>query len=585
MKKIFIKVIALFSVLLLVLAAFVGCKGSNDEPIDSGDDSNVSTDPVGTDENKKDKNDYIALTENGAPKYTLVYQSSDIIDGASAADNAKIANSMSSRMKKALATADFRVVSDKRMTAGSNVITVGSISGITDEYFADMRFGDYKIREGEGHISLVGYVYSALYIASEHFSDALEVIDGELYVSKSIIGESYTGHYQIDKLTLGGATLADYEISYGSGDEARARQLAAKIRDVSGHVLPIVENGTAAKSINIKKLSSVGGYNVSIDGSRLEISYCDAVNWELAWMYIDGTLSKIVDKGEYDLAAMAAEQAASVSRRMMTFNVLNVWSKGSTPGNRDNVTADTVLKYAPDFVCLQEFDVLYRNASGGFISLVSDKYAEVEINGVDKNNVWNPIFYDKTKYKVVESGMIYFPDHCNSVESGNYPGGTSDGNAKFRSFVWAVLEDKTDGSKYVIGNLHFSVQDVNVTQPQESALVISKLKEVAAKYENCITLVGGDYNSRRTQSGAGVANMLNNGFKDTFDKASSRTDLGTTHEGTNGPTAQGYMTSAIDHILTLNDLSVSAYLILTDADILAVSDHCATVIQFSAKGQ
>ena len=76
--------------------------------------------------------------------------------------------------------------------------------------------------------------------------------------------------------------------------------------------------------------------------------------------------------------------------------------------------------------------------------------------------------------------------------------------------------------------------------------------------------------------------MLAAGFRDTRDMAAYRNNYGTTVS--QGEPTVGYETGAIDHILTLNELSVHMYLVLTDEVLLDNSDHLPTVIQFSNSG-
>jgi endonuclease/exonuclease/phosphatase family metal-dependent hydrolase len=584
MKKRLFLSLAIVVLVALLCVSIVGCgedDGQTTDNTQAATDSDVGSGD--TEQPPKDLSGYLPLTRGGAPLYTFVYQSMDLIDGVAASDYANTARNMVSNLKKKLDSAEFKVVSDRKLSEiETKVFAVGNVQGVSEEVFADLRFGGYKIAKTGDNLCIGGYISGSLYIASEHFSDAVECIDGELYVKTSVLGETYVGYYKIADMTVGGEAIFDYVISYNKSNLEEAKLLRDLMRDTNGAVVPLVENSNAAKRIVVDDTSFSQGYKVSKDANKLTLCYSKGAGWDMVLHHIESGFDTVTT-GSLDLATLEKEYTTESNRSIMSFNVLNVWNKGGTPGTRDDITAEAVLKYAPDFVCLQEFDVPYRNAQNGFISQVSRIYDEVSIDGVIKNDIWNPIFYNKSRYRVIESGFVYFPENTStSIESENYPaGGTSDNkNARFRSLVWAVLEDTLDGTKFLIGNLHLSVKDTSVSQPGEVALVDKTIKEIAAKYKGCITLVAGDYNSNRNYKEAGTALMLNKGFKDTYDSAVFRNDYASTHKGSAMPSA-GYIANAIDHVLTLNDLTVYSYFILTDEKLLTASDHCATVVQFS----
>lgn len=241
-----------------------------------------------------------------------------------------------------------------------------------------------------------------------------------------------------------------------------------------------------------------------------------------------------------------------------------------------------LLKYAPDFICLQEFDPLYRNAENGLISQLSAQYTEVEIDGMTtadaKNKIYNPIFYDHSKYTQEASGYVWFKDVIDVVDDeGNplssitkeydYPsGGTTYG----RCLVWAVLKD-AEGDRFLVANVHFSQEsDVNKRakiHTVEATFVANTLKGIADDYEDITVLVGGDMNSNvKNSPDCGVDKMLSNGFTHTYNLTANRNNSATS-TNSNGGFDTGYLDYAIDHILTLNeDLNVRSFFVLTEMD-------------------
>lgn len=273
------------------------------------------------------------------------------------------------------------------------------------------------------------------------------------------------------------------------------------------------------------------------------------------------------------------------SKRIMTYNVWNVWSLRSTgPENkrsRIEGCATVIHENNPDFICLQEYDHCYRYHTDGLhFSLISEKYAEASLKDVDPSYVWNPIFYNKEKYSLIENGMVDFKEEGATTEEYKYAA-CIDERSHFRSLVWAVLEDNDDRSKYIVGSLHYSV---NVDQHEAQAkLVIDKIKELCGRYD-AVSLVCGDYNClipknwNTDMAGCGV--MAREGFKDTYLLADDKNDVASANKLGEVAT-RSYADYGIDHVMTLSDIKVEAYCTLNTERIRQFSDHNPVVVQFS----
>lgn len=276
-----------------------------------------------------------------------------------------------------------------------------------------------------------------------------------------------------------------------------------------------------------------------------------------------------------------------------------MWTAGSNPGERDDATAEMLLKYDPDFICLQEFDPLYRNAENGLIGQISSQYTEVSINDKDVNDVdgdndkdeviikdavWNPIFFDHSKYTQVTSGYVWFKA-VDGLKALSYEPTYTDGKlCHARSLVWAVLQD-AEGDLFLVANTHFTMkegltlEDKAPIHTAEATFVANTLKNIADGYEDITVLVGGDMNSVISNENCGVDTMLKNGFTHTYNLASAKNNLESYH-GETAPST-GYLEYAIDHILTLNaDLNVRSFYVLNDAALYSVSDHLPVKMSF-----
>lgn len=240
-----------------------------------------------------------------------------------------------------------------------------------------------------------------------------------------------------------------------------------------------------------------------------------------------------------------------------------------------------LLKYDPDFICLQEFDPLYRNAENGLIDQITaqnpqnPQYTEVEIDGMTtadaKNKIYNPIFYDHSKYTQEASGYEWFKE-VDELKDLSYEPVNNGETCYARSLVWAVLKD-AEGDLFLVANTHFTMKtDITLEEKAtihtaEATFVANTLKGIADDYEDITVLVGGDMNSNvKNSPDCGVDKMLSNGFTHTYNLTANRNNSATS-TNSNGGFDTGYLDYAIDHILTLNeDLNVRSFFVLTEMD-------------------
>ncbi len=568
---------SLFSVaLLLLFLLFAGCRTDGaDAPLPSSDSAECTTetppDPVA-----EPSEDALALTRDGQPLYAFVYQQTDIPEGISSGDYAKLARMIAADWEEKSGIA-FRVWSDRRIPADiGGVIAVGNVSGYAGDAFDSLRYNDFCVSGDFGCITIAGYTESALWLASQQMNDALFLQDGELYLEKRALSVSYHATYAVGSLTIGGQSVSDYRVDYTEEEKSFAGQLTELIRNSSGDVLTVAKD-TDGKRIVIRKAEGLNGYRISRAGTEYRLEYGDGLSETLLRLYLENRFANVTGGDTLELDSLVTISERNGERKILSFNVLNVWSKGATPGTRDDTAAAMVLSYLPDFVCLQEYDIGYRQAAGGFSSLIGASYSEVAVAGIDPNDIWNPIFYLTDRYTVAESGYLNLADAAGAAESVNYSG-TADGISRFRSLVWVVLRDRADGSLYLVGNFHASLP--LETHPAEAQVVSDALNGVADRYDECVTLLCGDYNSRRTQSGGVLEQLRQRGFTDTYDGATIRNDSGTWHNLGKVPGGT-YRSDAIDHILTRGGITPQVYLILIDEKYLTASDHCPTILAFT----
>lgn len=392
-------------------------------------------------------------------------------------------------------------------------------------------------------------------------------------------------------INVGSTPISEYSIIYGdSQSQEYAEKIGSFIGVVTGENIPVVEDTVeeteneiivGITNRNPNDSLATNGYRVIVQGSQIRLLAEDDVSAEMLCAYMITKYYETNTQDTFDLASIATEFDGSESIRMMTFNVWNAWEDDAS--DRAKQISDMILRNDLDIVCLQEYDIKFRNSKYGsfmgFIggenlnNLISDRFTEVSVSGVDSKYVWNPIFYNKNKYEVVESGFSdMYAEGINCLEY-DYPSG-GDGRTHFRTLVWAILKDKSTNELFLVGNTHFSATSNSTDggdHNAESAYVMSKLAEVRARYSDAITLVAGDYNS--TVRYGACKNMIDAGYHNSLSMAD--------YKGRNNNNI--IVGNQIDNILTVSDIDVYAAVALYEGNIAEMSDHLPIVIQFCSK--
>ena len=578
---------ALCSILLLLLT-LGGCRGK--APIVPPE----SAQPPGSSGNEAEPDSPVV---SGQPADSLLLSSRNtcILFEAGNTMAAELAASLGKELAGAAGGTVWRSYpsgSPEQIADFNYVITVGIISGMPETEMTGLRRLDYAIQQNGKYISLLGYSFDTLYLAKSRFLQSLSFSDDALLLSSSAFGTVVSAvPYSIEHLTMGGAEICSYTIVSAAENTVRAQELQALIADYSGYVLPIATDQAPATerelvvgrtNRNPEDLLSPGSCRIYRNEKRLVMAFDHTnVGWSRLLGNVQTHFIQTQKGGSLDMEALCFSTNADNAVKMMTYNVLNVWASNGSAGSRDDVTAALIREQDLDFVCLQEFDVWYRNSPNGLNDLLDGDYAEVCVDGVNPNDIWNPIFYKADTWEVEASGCLKMLDHVACIEYNNYVG-TSDGVTRFRSLVWAVMVNRNDGSRYLVGNLHYSalsgtdapnaVHNVH-DHSQESDLCIRTIQELVRQY-NCPALIGGDYNSTVGSEKGGAYRMLQNGFSDTYALAAFR-----------NMDEQKYA-SQIDHIFTTSqDLNVLGYYVLDTEQLRSNSDHLPVMIHFQLNQQ
>ncbi len=167
-----------------------------------------------------------------------------------------------------------------------------------------------------------------------------------------------------------------------------------------------------------------------------------------------------------------------------TFNIrydnsgdgLNNWKY-----RRDSV-ANYIKVQNIDVVGMQE--VLYRQLTDLAERLPDYEYVGVCRNDGDKKGEASPIFYNKHRFRALDSGTFWLSQYPDSVGFVGWDG------ASCRIATWAKLEDRENGNVFMAVNTHFD--HVGVEARKNSALlIIERIKQIVGDKPAVLT---GDFN-------------------------------------------------------------------------------------------
>ena len=380
------------------------------------------------------------------------------------------------------------------------------------------------------------------------------------------------GTYTNDSFLLNGVNIGEYAIVYPygcvKGESEMATALADYVKSTTGFVLQCVDDRaeTYEYSIQIGDTKHVtdamradrdaAGYNgqksyigktgntVWLSGSSRSTLYMSLSKLLKSVTVTDKTMSVTVDESK-------CLTFGSLKVSVMSFNVF--YDLSSKLRNPDDVIV-TVKNKNPDVFGLNEAgaDWIAKFKKDAEISAKYDcaegKPAE---NASDAS--YNPIFFDKAKLELVESGTKWLsktPDRM-----------SKDSDAKhYKILTYAILKDKASGTEFIYINAHLdgsNEADAQVALANVRKRQAEIVKSFAANYLFMPVIIGGDFNE---QPSSGVIATITNGtrFKYCMTVADKKIDIGTTKKVTSNFTPCG--NSILDYIFVTTDcINVDLY--------------------------
>ena len=273
-------------------------------------------------------------------------------------------------------------------------------------------------------------------------------------------------------------------------------------------------------------------------------------------------------------------RAEGTTARIMSFNVLaDDWNnKPAVTDERANQGFNTIERYQPDVVGLQEFDDAWYSKAKTLLD--GYKVINADNNKPFGATNYSTLAYNTSKVKVIEySQEALFtndtPNVCRNVTIG----------------VFEFIAGENIGKQFMVSSTHWDLTETNrIIQASD---LVGKLKKWEEKYPDLPLVMTGDFNTREETTSYNT--FMNEGdYIDTKLEAQEKGIIGNSvHLGTpmrtsdrdyknpnhiyRGPatfsSANILMGTCIDHIFATTDVTSLYHSLIIDEDALNASDH------------
>ena len=517
MKRITIKTISLLLTLMTLLSMIVACGDDGEVTADtSADNTTAPADETTAEEELApimlaDLGNYFVIR----PEKT----SSDLLE--------KI-NGLYQKLKTDTGIGykdDFYRENTPAYAIGEYEILVGKTNRPeTAQFLENMKYEDYGFAQIGKKIVIAGHSEEATIRAISAFMDQVVYNDknGDVFYS-SEMNFLKIQSYDIGSINLGGVPIRNFRLVYpkknNQSEKVAATMIADAIAASSGHIVEIVHDGEEATEYEILIGATNRHTDAEIAAMGEKLGATEAViKFDGKKVAIYGTTStgilvatnKFVDEFENKTAETlevtpAAEVICKYDDSILTAMSFNVWVSGKT-AERNARVLTMVRNYFPDTIGFQEVDPTWL---GVLRDGLKDQYAYVgEGRNGGNSGEYNPIFYKKELFKLIEGGTKWLSDTPNVVSK-------YDESSLPRIYTYALLERKSDGKRIMVVNTHFDHTSAEAREKQAKVLV---------KYLNTITdypiVLTGDFNC--TSSTSAYSTIINCGMSNAYDIADKR---------------------------------------------------------------
>ena len=411
----------------------------------------------------------------------------------------------------------------------------------TADFLSKLKYNDFGYAQYGNKIVIAGHSDDATINALQEFIvSVLNKKDGEEGV---FYNESYNFakllEYRIKELSVSDTDIRDYRIVYpkrnGSTEQVAAQMIADAIAKASGFVIEVINDGEAEASgheilvgaTNRNTESEIASFGSKIAGLEALVAF-DGKNVNLYGLSPTAVLvaanefiAKFVDeKSDKFSIALDATQICKYNDSILKAMSFNVWVSGKTAERNERVLT-MCLKYLPDTIGFQEVDPVWLATLNAGLR---DQYAFVgEGRNGGASGEYNPIFYKKDVFNLIDSGTRWLSETPNKVSK-------VDESSLNRIYTFALLQRKSDGKKIMVVNTHFDHTSAEAREKQAKVLV-EYLKTIT-DYPIVLT---GDFNC--VASSSAYSTIVSSGVSDSagiadkkLNNAATFTNYGTSNK-------------------------------------------------------
>lgn len=619
------KLLSALLVCVMLLGVLAACTTPNDEPVATTGTPDASNAPL-------------AVVENGATQFKIVYNTKELIDN----------NTLSSKIDNLISSIESRTGAEmKKVGTWDNTydpnayeILIGS-TGYEETLAASngLRTKDYRIVRQGNKIVIVGGCASALESAVTYFtSKVVNAQTKEDGVTTVVFGAEqelyYNFSYKVSELKINDSLLSEYTIvypvNYNAAEYEIAHSLSNAISNATGYILAVEsDKKTYGKEILIGKtersdevaLESAEYAFTVLDNGSLQINAGSTVAYYYAAIAFTNTFLKEActitsTKGSASEPLSASKDALLTDAgdvRIIFHNVYGGQSPSdgvyTNPKLAYNLSTNLYVDYGADIICLQEFNSWPRNNDkGGMAKLLAENgYKEVPYTSSGNT----PIFYNPQKLTLLKNGTVvydsYLPDSdLTALTPGTekYDDEKYNDNKRYggvsKMAVWGIFKDNGTGKIFAVVSTHLDHQDTayankrRLLQAQELMEEINQ-KLLIGEYANIPVIFGGDINSSydREDGKYGHTGALtyfeSNGYKDvqhtlsSADRSNSYNGYPNFNKETNVYTPgnnNGDLDASIDHCFYKGNVTPVGFDVMNNDAARRTSDHLPLVVDF-----
>jgi endonuclease/exonuclease/phosphatase family metal-dependent hydrolase len=396
----------------------------------------------------------------------------------------------------------------------------------TADFLSKLKYNDFGYAQYGNKIVIAGHSDESTANAIREF--IFSVIQNKDAEDGVFYKESYNYlkaiEYRIKELTIENNDISEYRIVYpkrNSGTEQVAAQLIADaVAKASGIVIKVMHDGEAEASgreiligaTNRNTEAEIAEFNSKITGLEAIVAF-DGNNVNIYGLSptailvaANGLISGFVDqKADKYSINLEASQIFEYNDSLLKAMSFNVWVGGKTTERNERVL-NMCLKYLPDTIGFQEVDPVWLATLNAGLR---DQYAFVgEGRNGGASGEYNPIFYKKEVFNLIESGTRWLSDTPNKVSK-------VDESSLNRIYTFALLERKSDGKRIMVVNTHFDHTSAQAREKQAKVLV-EYLKTIT-EYPIVLT---GDFNCESSSSA--YSTLVSTGIANSSDIADKK---------------------------------------------------------------